>query len=180
MGGLITNHLPWVTHRSGVIEGSPDTDMEASATAAMWANVIATYPVVELGRIVDGLFRLSKRHNKVLIRFRSNGADADTFTAQVFVLKQSDDAKLVGTIAGVVGLKRATKLIGTANTLYADELVVTNKFFNPMTSDEESAGVDGMASVAFDASGHEFVLVLITASTMAGEGKKIAVDISGW
>lgn len=180
MGGLITNFLPWITHRSGVVEGSEDTDIEASATATRWADVIAAYPLIELGRVVDGLFRLSKRHNKVLIRFRSDGADADTFTAHVFVLKQDDDAKLVGTIAGTIGLKRATKLIGVADTLYADQLVVTNKFFNPMTSDEESAGADGMASVAFDASGHEFVLVIITATTMAGTGKKIAVDISGW
>ena len=183
MSELLTNQINWALHRSGVVEGSEDTDL--AADKKKWAEVIAIYPHGKLKQpVVDGLFRFSKRHNKMLLRLRTNGADGDTCTIKVYLFKKNatggDDAKLAASIVVTFGLMQATMQIGTDTTLYADQAVVTSSFPNAVSSDSTGAGGNNMVLISADLAGHEFGLVLITASTMAGSGKKIAVDLSGW
>ncbi len=179
MGINVTRRRAWSIHRSGVLEGSADADL--AAATKIWASVIATYNYNRLGSIVDGLFRLPEGINKLAIRVRSDGADGDTCTAKLYLFQAKEDAKLAASIAFTIGLMQATKQIGGATTLYADQAVVTWSFPNTVSSDSTGANGDNMAIVSVDTALFEYALVLITASTMAGTNtKKMAVDIGGW
>jgi hypothetical protein len=174
MGSRTNTRHQWQIHRSGVTEGSEDTDLTASTKK--WASVLSSYPEGE-----DGLYKISERHWKLEIRFRSNGAENDTANYKVYLFRSKGDAKFCADGTVTFGQQQATEQIDSSTTLYADAITVTTAtWINPVSSTNTS-GSNEQASLVFDAAGYNYALVLITSATLNGANtKKVAVDISGW
>lgn len=164
----------WQIHRTGVQEGSADTDL--TAATKKWASIKSNYSPG-----TDGLYKLSGRHLKLEVRFRCNGAENDTADYVIYMLRELSDAKFAASGTLTVGQQQATEQIDSETTYYADKITVTtSRWINPVSSTDIS-GANEQGSIVFDAAGYNYALVLIPALTLTGSNtKKVAVDISGW
>lgn len=174
MAERLSSRHSWQIHRSGVQEGSVDTDLTASTKD--WSTVLAAYPIG-----TDGLYQISGRHMKLEVRFRSNGAEDDTADYKIYLFRDRGDAKFCASGTLTIGQQESSEQIDSETTYYADTISITvDKWINPVSSTDE-AGTNEQASVVFDAAGYNYALVLITAATLTGTNtKKVACDISGW
>ena len=178
MSFLETARQAWQLHRTvTLVDSTPETAL--GAAAKKWAAILAAYNGGKELSVADGLFKLTKRHNKISIRFRTTATENDTFGGAAYLIKKGDDAKLAFTFTGVVGAMQATMQIGGATTLYADTLLCTETF--PNTFSIASAGSDDeMGMISGDAAGWEYLLVLITDTNAGVATEKIAIDVTGW
>ena len=174
MSERLSSRHSWQIHRSGVQEGSVDTDL--TATTKDWVTVLAAYPIGE-----DGLYAISGRHMKLEVRFRSNGGENDTADYSIYLFRDKSDAKFCASGTLTIGQQRSSELIDSETTYYADTITVTSaEWINPVSS-THIAGTNEQASLVFDAAGYNYALVLITAATLTGTNtKKVACDLSGW